>query len=205
MSVCIEFQGVVLIMIIIKISKKFAKIVIILLLLLSLSFNVYGAVRAAKLEARHNSLLYMTNFFDTSRIDSIASAIDSIEVAAGKNDPAIGEVEVFDVKKGEVIKKIKNTSIIQNEAEKIVEGITGYNPKVKAITESGYIIRIPMTITETVKYDQLFLIITGKEKPYILVIDKNLRPFLYNFEGDIENLLKIIDFDPGFKMEETNE
>jgi len=118
------------------------------------------------------------------------------------------DVEIFDISKGEVIKTIQSNPVIQKEAEKYLKSITGMYAKVKAFPESGYIIRVPLEPPVKVQgqwltnygidsVDEVFILFPGQGTPYLLVLDERSRPLFYNFEGNTDVLLKILDFNPG--------
>ena len=110
-------------------------------------------------------------------------------------------VEIFDIDKGEVIKRVELNSDVQREAEKFLKGITGMYVKVKAFPDKGYIIKIPLRPSVIVKsqwlndiVEKVFVIFPENEAPYLLVLDINDRPLFYNFEGNTDLLLESLNF-----------
>jgi len=78
---------------------------------------------------------------------------------------------------------------------------------VKAFPDNGYIIRIPVVPPIQVQnpwlndyniysVDQVFILLPEQGDPYLLVLDNKLRPYFYYFNGNVEALLKDLDFYP---------
>jgi hypothetical protein len=116
-------------------------------------------------------------------------------------------IEIFDINKGSVIKEIQVNDFAIAEGEKFLQGITGMYVKVNAFPDSGYIIKVPFKPNikvenqwlngNNIKYvDKFFVIFPQKGVPYLLVLDEKERPYFYYFNGDLEKLLKYLDFKP---------
>jgi len=123
-------------------------------------------------------------------------------VQAGTED----DIEIFDVIEERVIKTVKTNSKIINEAKNIMGSITGIYIKVNALPSDGYIIKIPFT--PELKADnkwfvnyginsigKLFVVMPENKDPYLIILDSNERPYLFNFSGKTEKLLKLLDFE----------
>ena len=54
-----------------------------------------------------------------------------------------GEIEIFDVEKGQVIMRIEPSSKVQKQAESYLNGITGMYVKAKPFPDKGHIIKYP--------------------------------------------------------------
>lgn len=103
------------------------------------------------------------------------------------------EVEIFDIAKGEVIKRFEVTSEIQRKVEEYLDKITGLYVKVKAFPDKGYIMKVPLKPQTEVSNEWLnsygiysvndvYIIFPDGEKPYLLILDSSLRPLFFNFE-----------------------
>jgi len=116
-----------------------------------------------------------------------------------------GDIRIFDVQNGKVVKNMKLSKKIKKEAESYIDSISGMYPKVNAFPHKGYIIGIsfrnPLSVRNPFlndyhieKINEVFIITTGEEKPYILVLDERGRPFFYNFDKEITRLVEYLDF-----------
>ncbi|TYQ12959.1 UNVERIFIED_CONTAM: hypothetical protein Cloal_4002 [Acetivibrio alkalicellulosi] len=112
-------------------------------------------------------------------------------------------VEIFDIDKGQVIKQLPANQITYNESIEYLKTITGMYPKVSAIPDKGYIIKIPLQPSLAVKNQWLddilseIYIVFPKEdtSPYLLVLDHKKRPLFYSFNANTDTLLKNLDFE----------
>jgi hypothetical protein len=75
--------------------------------------------------------------------------------------------------------------------------------KVKAFPDKGYIIRIPLIPSMKVHtqwlndyniycVSEVFILFPEQGNPYLLLLDKNLRPHFYSFDGDTDVLYNFI-------------
>jgi hypothetical protein len=169
-------------MVFIQIDRKLVKAVFIIFITISLGLNICNYVQNRKLENRYKVISCIANQFDIRHKD----------------------VEIFDISKGEVIKKVQLNPAIRKEVEEYLKNITGMYGKVKALPEKGYIIRVPMEPFVNVNcqwltgyginsVDEVFILFPEKGK-YLLVLDSKYRPLFYNFDGNTDELLNIIDF-----------
>lgn len=182
-------------MVIIKIKAIYIRILIAILLLCSLGFNVYNYQKSVDIENRYETINCFVNQFGMSNMISFLASVQT-------------KIEIFDITKGEVIKKAQSNSIIQNEVEGYLNAITGMYAKVKAFPEKGYIIKIPLDPNvkienhwlndyEIYTVNEVFILLPEQGQPYLLVLDKKKRPLFYNFEGSINLLLEELNFKLG--------
>lgn len=115
-------------------------------------------------------------------------------------------IEIFNIGKGSIIKVLPVNDIALAEAKKILRGITGMYLKANAIPEKGYIIKIPFEPNIKVKsqwlaeydilsIDKMYIVFPHEGTPYLLILDKKERPYLYNFKSDTDKLLKSLKFE----------
>jgi len=188
-------------MIVIKINKTFREIVKpvrLAILVLSLSLNVYNFYHNTEISNRYDALHYLTNHFDESiPVAYIASCYSSSGIARN--------VEIFDIVKGEVVVKSKPTDLVQQEAIKYLNGITGIYTRVNAFPDKGYIIRIPIYPPAHVQNQwlngfgienvgEVFVLFPENENPFLLVLDESSRPFFYIFDVPTDRLLEELNF-----------
>jgi len=183
-----------------KINGRILKVGILIVLAISITLNIYNHYQKTELYKKYESLLCLSNqFYQTSLITFLASEHEA--------DTSGRAVEIFDIKKGEVIKKISSNPTIEKTAVSYLKDISGLYAAVKAFPDNGYIIRIPVVPPIQVQnpwlndyniysVDQVFILLPEQGDPYLLVLDNKLRPYFYYFNGNVEALLKDLDFYP---------
>jgi hypothetical protein len=123
---------------------------------------------------------------DAAAADAFMTAIDCF--ATGNS-----EIEIFDISKGEVVKRVKLTSEIQSRVEGYVGKITGLYVKVKAFPEKGQIVKVPLEPQIEVQnkwlnsygvyvLSEVYIIFPEDADPYLLILDPAGRPVFFNFE-----------------------
>ncbi|RCX17229.1 hypothetical protein DFR58_108124 [Anaerobacterium chartisolvens] len=186
-------------MIIIGIRKKPLKFIICIILAVSVGFNIYGYAQNLRLTSKYKSLLFISNHIEQYYMSS--------SLLTGFSPSSYKTVEIFDISKGQVIKKVSSNSFIENEAKGYLLRITGMYVKANALPDKGYIIKIPLKKPITVEnqwlndYDtdpvkEIFVLIPASGNPYLLVMDNMNRPLFYNFEGNTGRLLASLSFNP---------
>ncbi|KAB7709140.1 hypothetical protein F9802_03260 [Bacillus aerolatus] len=112
-------------------------------------------------------------------------------------------IEIFDINKGKVIMNVQLNTDLQQEVKKFLKGITGIYVKFKPIPDTGFMIRIPLEPNIMMKYqsfnalvDEVIIIFSGQENPYLMVFDNENRPYFYRFEGDTDKFLALLNFKP---------
>jgi hypothetical protein len=183
-----------------KINGRLMKVGILIVLAISITLNIYNHYQNTKLNKKYESLLCLSNqFYQTSLITFLASEHEA--------DTSIRTVEIFDIKKGEVIKRVSPNPTIEKTAISYLKAISGMYAAVKAFPDNGYIIRIPVVPPIEVQnpwlndyniysVNQIFILLPQQGNPYLLVLDNRLRPYFYYFDGDIDKLLKDLEFYP---------
>lgn len=180
------------------IGRKPVKVIFIMLLALSIIMNVFLSMQNRRLKSSHNVLSYIVFQLKGPDRESYATAARIPESAQRK-------VEIFDIAKGEVIKEVQPGPEIKKEILKYINGITGMYVKVNAIPVKGYIVRVPVTPAIPIQnswlndyginsLNEVFVLFPEKEKPFLLILNNESRPYFYNFEGDTNKLLEILGF-----------
>jgi hypothetical protein len=118
------------------------------------------------------------------------------------------QIQIFDLNKGKVIKVVPMKTDLQQEAEKFLEGITGVYVKYNPIPKKGYVIRMPLEPTIRVEnqwledlVDEVSILYSDQEKPYIMVFDEENKTYFFTFEGNTDHLLRLLKFNPQVKHE----
>ncbi len=115
-------------------------------------------------------------------------------------------IEIFDINNGSVTKVVPINNSTLTEAKKILKGITSIYLKANILPEKGYIIKMPLEPNIKVKnrwfieydlnpIDKMFIFLPNEGAPYLMVMDKKERPYLFNFKGDTDKLLKNLKFE----------
>jgi len=124
-------------------------------------------------------------------------------ISAAVTAQSAQKIEIFDISKGKVIAGAPTSKETQQEVEKFLEGISGVYVKYNPIPNKGFMIRVPLEPHKMVKnqwfedlVDEVTIIFSGQEEPYLMVFSDENRPYFLTFEGDTSELLELIDFKP---------
>lgn len=182
-------------MIIISISKRKLKLFAAAVLAVFLvSFGIYRIFGDQDAE-NYNELVNMLRYREVAVSGEILEA-----TTPAQED--INEIQIFDISKGKVVKKLKTSPAFQDQAVQIISSITGLYAKVKPLPEKGYIVRVPVNPALKVQnqyinatIDKIYVIFTENEPPFVLILDRSQKPFVYNFSWNTDELVKLLDFD----------
>lgn len=112
----------------------------------------------------------------------------------------LSNIEVFDVKKEQVIEIIANSEIIQREIKKCLKSIDGMTMRFNPIPKEGKIIKIPVEPSVTVNnqwihslVDEVKLILPTNETPLLMIFDDENQPYFLEFKHEIKLLLSEIE------------
>ncbi|MFS0821286.1 hypothetical protein [Bacillus sp. 1P02SD] len=111
------------------------------------------------------------------------------------------EIQIFDISQDMVIKHVPISTDIQQEVEFLLKGINGVYVKYNPIPNTGLMIRIPLEPTIMVRnqwfddlVDEVTLIFTDHESPYLMMFDDENKPYFLTFKGDTIKLLTLLNF-----------
>lgn len=136
-----------------------------------------------------------TNYVYGEKSEEMAS--EAFLTAIGCFGREGGTVEIFDIEKGEVVKRLDMNSELRVKAVNILDKISGMYVKVKAFPEKGKIARLPLDPAVEVQnkwlkdygissVSEVFIIFPEGNRPYLLVLDSNYRPLFFNFEYEVK-------------------
>ncbi|PWK16350.1 hypothetical protein [Tumebacillus permanentifrigoris] len=107
------------------------------------------------------------------------------------------KIQVYDVKKQEVVKKIENTEQLQAEAKKWLGSITGPSPRVNMGADKGLLVKIPMDPPTRVDNEwlaaqitEINLILRPGDKPALLLYSDQNQAQVFEFTHDVTKFLK---------------
>lgn len=194
-------------MIFISIKKKTFGLILVVVILCLLMVSIYAAVKVSHNENKYQSVLVMTEMFDDTHFIAY--------ISSRKANNESKNIEVFDITKGEVILTEPTNIEIQNEVFNYVKTIKSLYTKVMPFPEKGYVIRVPFNEAIKVKQkllneagikslDSLFIILSDKEAPIILVLDSHERPYFYTFNASIQPLLDYVKLKPEAEQSSNN-
>lgn len=110
-------------------------------------------------------------------------------------------IEIFDINKECVIKRIPSNSTIQQEAINYLKGITNVYCKFNPVPSKGYMIKIPLESPVMIQnqwlnafVDQAVILFPEQEEPYLMVFDNEDKLLFFCFEGKTEVLLRNLNF-----------
>jgi hypothetical protein len=116
-------------------------------------------------------------------------------------------IEIFDINRGCVVKRVEPNPAVQKDIESYLKGITGIYAKFNPIPIRGFMVKIPLKPNVKVKnkwfdsnVDIVIIIFPEHGKPYLMLFEEERRPIFLIFEGDTSVLLKRLDF----KVERSN-
>lgn len=109
------------------------------------------------------------------------------------------QVELFDVEVNDVVKKRTPNEQIQKEATSILQSINGIYVKINPMPKDGYMVRIPLAPSLTVKnkwfndfINEMVLIIPEEEEPYIMLLDDENHPHFLIAQRDFYQIVTLI-------------
>lgn len=182
----------------VRIHKKVLIIVIIILFTCSVVLNICCFKENKKFKNQYESMVCVTNQFDKTNLISFV-VLENNLVQRDIN------IEIFDIKKGEVMQSVPLNQSIQREIEEYLRNITGLYIKAKPIPNEGFVIRVPLRPPQKVKnilpndkgidiINEVFILFPKQRDPFLLILDKKQRPFFYNFNGNTNILLEKLNF-----------
>ena len=110
-------------------------------------------------------------------------------------------VEIFDPKQDKVVKLVRLNEDIHNMVTAWIKDVDKIYGKSNPITNDGYAIRVPLDpevriqgkfINELV--NNVYIIIPENDPPFFIIFDDDNKLFCYPFNGDINELSKILNF-----------
>lgn len=186
-------------MIFISVKRKTLSFIVLVIILCLVLVSIYSTVRIVQNENKYQSVLDISRMFE----DTHFIAYISDEEAQSTNK----QIEVYDIGKNEVISRTPLTADVQNEVFNYVKAVKSLYTKVMPFPEKGYVIRVPFDPPMNVKVkllnesgikslDSVFIILSDKEAPILLVLDNHRRPYFYTFNTSIQPLLDYIKLKP---------
>lgn len=183
----------------ISINKRSVGYIVAVIFLCLMVLYVYSSAKIAENENKYQSILCLARMFDEA---TFIAYLGDISAQTDKYN-----IEVFDIEKGEVIIKKSISPDMQNEAYNYVTNVKSLYTRVIPFPEKGYVIRIPFNPPRNVNVellnnqgikslDSIFIILSDREAPVLLVLDSKLRPFFYTFSASIQPLLDYLDLKP---------
>ncbi|WP_209124714.1 hypothetical protein [Alkalihalobacillus sp. BA299] len=111
------------------------------------------------------------------------------------------EIEIFNIEKDQVIKKIPMQAREYQEVEKIIEGINNIQKKFNPLPTKGIMIKVPLEPSIKVEnqwfndlVDQVIFILPEDEDPYLLLFTDENTPIFLTFKGNMDTFLSKINF-----------
>ncbi|AJY77121.1 hypothetical protein [Paenibacillus beijingensis] len=127
---------------------------------------------------------------------ALLGAAGAVSAAFAAPPEPLLPVQIFDVAAGKVVKTLDNNEEYQNFAKGWLASVTGLAPQVQPDEKCGYVFRVPLAASQTVKVDQnefnvqdVFLFYCPDKPPVLLVFDTNRRPYLLSVQTDLAPFL----------------
>ncbi|MEH7379455.1 hypothetical protein V7138_03085 [Bacillus sp. JJ1533] len=110
-------------------------------------------------------------------------------------------IQIFDINQDRVVKHMPINTDIQQKVLSFLEDINGVYVKYNPIPKEGTMIRIPLEPNIMVRnqwfddlVDEVTIIFTDQENPYLMVFDDENKPYFLTFQGDTVKLLTLLNF-----------
>lgn len=185
----------------VSLNKRSVGLIVGVIVLCMLVLYVYSSAKIAENENKYQSILCLAKMFDEA---TFLAYLGDISAQTDKYN-----IEVFDIEKGDVILRKSISPDMQNEAYNYVTNVKSLYTKVIPFPDKGYVIRIPFNPPKTIhvellnsqgikSLDSVFVILSDKEAPVLLVLDSKLRPYFYTFSASIQPLLDYLDLKPDY-------
>lgn len=126
-----------------------------------------------------------------------------ISLLSPKVIPAEGfkYAEIFDPRQEKVVKVVQVNDEIHNMIAISIEDISGIYGKNNPVTDDGYAIKIPLEPAVTVHgkwlkrvVSEVYIIIPKNDPPFFLIFENDNNLSCFPFNGDIDTLSKLLDF-----------
>lgn len=108
-------------------------------------------------------------------------------------------VQVFDVKKGQVVQTTENNDYFQENVHQWLSGITGFAPEVSPDLKAKYIVRVPVKPAATLKVGttklnviEVFLFYYEDKEPMLLIFDEAKKPYIFNINNDVKPFIQYL-------------
>lgn len=190
-------------MIFISIKRKTLGLIVSFVILILVAATVFATVQVFNNQNKYESVLAMTEMFEDTNFIKYISGVETSQKKPGEKQ----FVEVFDIEEGKVIISELSNLEIQNEVCNYLKTIKSLYTKVMPFPEKGYVIRIPFE--KPIKVDQkllnksgikavdsVFIIVSDKEAPIMLILDGQEKPYFYTFNASIQPLLDYVKLNP---------
>lgn len=110
------------------------------------------------------------------------------------------EVEIFDIKQGEVVQTVPAYLNVQDEVISYLDNITGVYKKINPIPHDGMMVKIPLEQPYLLKnewlsnyIEEVIIIFPKNDNPILLLFDEENSPYFFHFNGDMFFLLEKIE------------
>jgi hypothetical protein len=110
---------------------------------------------------------------------------------------AIKNIELFEIEKDTVINTMPIGKQYQQLTESYLKNISGIYVKVRPIPKTGYMVKVPLEPSVHLKnewvnslIDEVIIILTKGEEPYLMVFDDENNPHFFHFKGDVAPFIK---------------
>lgn len=151
--------------------------------------------------ARRHGLFWRNRLIGGSSIASFFSGSfnDASSPIIGRERP----VQIFDVAAGQVVRTLANSAEFQAVARQWLHDVQGMSPNFTPDDRCGYVFRIPLKEVHKVQLEkasfevqEVFLFYCRGKEPEMLAFDLKNKPYLLRVNTDLRPFLALAGFEP---------
>jgi hypothetical protein len=110
------------------------------------------------------------------------------------------DLEVFDIEKEQIVKRIPNTPEIQQDITQYLKTISQSIPPLGQVPKKGKMVRIPLQPPFQIENQwmkgtiyEVFLILLPDRDPFVIVYDETKKPYLLQSAYVPQHILKLVN------------
>ncbi len=148
-------------------------------------------------------LAVMTCFSGTAFSAAPASSPGATKALPPLSSGGERSVQIFDVAAGQVVRTLDNSAEFQAVARQWLHDVQGMSPNFTPDDSCGYVFRIPLKDVHKVKLEkasfevqEVFLFYCRGREPEMLAFDLKNKPYLLRVNTDLRPFLALAGFEP---------
>ncbi len=134
------------------------------------------------------------------KIFSIVAAILFMMAIQPVSAQQTTDLEVYDIEKEQIVKRIPNTPEIQQDITQYLKTINQAVPPLGQVPKKGKMVRIPLQPPAPIENQwikgtlyEVFLILLPDRDPFIIVYDESRKPYLLQSSYVPQHIVKLVN------------